>query len=152
MRIDEAWRLGLDAIAITDHIEYQPHKDYIPTNRNRRFELVKKRAAEKGILLPRGAEITRDTPPGHFNGIFQENIDPIETDSFRNAVKTASVQRAFVFWNHQGRKGPEKGSWRDVHTTILDNGWLHGMEVANGGSYDPDAHQWCLDSGLHHVG
>ncbi len=35
VRVDEALRLGLDAIAITDHIEYQPHKDDIPTNHNR---------------------------------------------------------------------------------------------------------------------
>ena len=34
-RVDEAVREGLDAIAITDHIEYQPHKDDIPTNHGR---------------------------------------------------------------------------------------------------------------------
>ena len=28
-RVGEAWRDGLDALAITDHIEYQPHKDFI---------------------------------------------------------------------------------------------------------------------------
>ena len=26
VRVDEAWQEGLDALAITDHIEYQPHK------------------------------------------------------------------------------------------------------------------------------
>ncbi len=26
VRVDEAWREGPDAISITDHIEYQPHK------------------------------------------------------------------------------------------------------------------------------
>lgn len=152
VRIDEAWRLGLDAIAITDHIEYQPHKDDIPTSHNRPYELVKKRAADKGILLPRGAEITRDTPPGHFNGIFLRDVDPLETNSFREVVKRATEQGGFVFWNHQGWKGSEKGSWRGVHTTILENGWLHGMEVANGNSYYPDAHQWCLDRGLTMLG
>jgi len=34
-RVTEAVRQGLDAIAITDHIEYQPHKDDIPTNHGR---------------------------------------------------------------------------------------------------------------------
>ena len=36
-RVDEAWREGLDAISITDHIEYQPHKKDIPTNHNRSY-------------------------------------------------------------------------------------------------------------------
>lgn len=40
IRIDEAWRQGLDVISITDHIEYQPHQDDIPTNHNRPYELV----------------------------------------------------------------------------------------------------------------
>jgi len=32
VRVDEAWREGLDAIAITDHVEYHPHKEDIPPN------------------------------------------------------------------------------------------------------------------------
>jgi len=35
VRVDEAWREGLDVISITDHMEYQPHKQDIPTNHNR---------------------------------------------------------------------------------------------------------------------
>jgi len=34
IRAEEAWREGLDAIAITDHIEYQPHKEDLPKNLN----------------------------------------------------------------------------------------------------------------------
>ena len=29
MRVNEAWQQGLDAIAITDHIEYRPFKDMV---------------------------------------------------------------------------------------------------------------------------
>lgn len=152
VRIDEAWRLGLDAIAITDHIEYQPHRDDIPTNHNRPFVLVQERAQERGLLLPRGTEITRDTPPGHFNGIFLDDVDPVDTTNFVDAVKAANEQDGFVFWNHQGWKGPELGRWMDVHTLLLTNGWLHGMEVANADEYYPDAHQWCLDHGLTMLG
>ena len=35
VRVEEAWRHGLDAIAITDHIEYQRFREDINTNRNR---------------------------------------------------------------------------------------------------------------------
>lgn len=34
-RVGEAWVNGLDAMAITDHIEYQRHKDDMPKNLNR---------------------------------------------------------------------------------------------------------------------
>jgi 3',5'-nucleoside bisphosphate phosphatase len=40
----------------------------------------------------------------------------------------------------------------DVHTKLLENKWLHGMEIANGASYYPRAHQWCLDRGLTMMG
>ena len=29
VRVQEAWQEGLDAIAITDHLEYRPHKDIV---------------------------------------------------------------------------------------------------------------------------
>ena len=40
VRSEEAWREGLDAIAITDHIEYQPHAADLPTSHDRSFEIA----------------------------------------------------------------------------------------------------------------
>jgi len=70
VRLQEAWSEGLDFIAITDHIEHAPHKEDVIVNHNRPWELVKEKAAENNIGLIKGAEITRSTPPGHFNAIF----------------------------------------------------------------------------------
>ena len=81
-----------------------------------------------------------------------KDINPLETDRFLDAIKQANEQGGFVFWNHQGWQGSEKGRWLDVHTTIYKNGWLHGMEVCNGESYYPDAHQWCLEKNLTMMG
>ena len=39
VRVDEAYREGLDAIALTEHIEYLPHKKDIVADHNRSFEL-----------------------------------------------------------------------------------------------------------------
>lgn len=117
VRVKEAWRQGLDVIAVTDHVEYQPHKDDVPTNHDRPYELAAGRAKEMNLLLPKGAEITRDTPPGHFNAIFLEDVARLETEGFVDAVKRANEQGAFVFWNHHGWKGPEKGRWLEAHTT-----------------------------------
>lgn len=54
VRVDEAEREGLDAISITDHIEYQPHEQDIPTNHGRSYEIALRLAKEKNILLIRG--------------------------------------------------------------------------------------------------
>jgi hypothetical protein len=152
VRVDEAWRQGLDAIAITDHIEYQPHKDDIPTKHNRPYELAAGNSRSRNVLLARGTEITRDTPPGHFNAIFLQDVQPLDTEDILDAVKHANEQGAFLMWNHQAWKGEEKGRWLDVHTTMYDKKWLHGMEVCNGDSYYPTAHQWCLDKNLTMMG
>lgn len=151
-RVNEAWRQGLDVISITDHIEYQPHKADLPTNHARPYELASGTARQKNIVLIRGAEITRDTPPGHFNAIFLNDIKPVETPEFVDAIKNAAQQEAFIFWNHQGWKGEEAGRWLDVHTQLHENKWIHGMEVANGDGYHPTAHKWCMEKGFTMLG
>lgn len=152
VRIDEAEREGFDAIAISDHIEYQPHKKDIPTNHNRPHAIAGERAKEKNILLIKAAEITRATPPGHYNALFLKNIDLLDTPEFLDVIETANEQKAFVFWNHHAWKGPERGKWRDIQTKMVEKKWLHGMEVANGEAYYPSAHAWCLEKNLTMIG
>lgn len=152
VRVDEAWRIGLDMIVISDHIEYQPHADDIPTQHERPYELARGAAATRGILLAKGAEITRDTPPGHFNAVFLRAIDPVDTPEFLDAIRVANEQGAFVFWNHQAWQGEEAGTWRDVHQTMFENEWFQGMEVYNSGTYYPTAHRWCVEKGLTMLG
>jgi hypothetical protein len=152
VRVAEAWRQGLHAIAISDHVEYQPHKDDVPTNHERPFQLAEGPAKAHNLLLAKAAEITRDTPPGHFNAIFLKDVKPLDTKDFLEAIQRANEQGAFVFWNHQGWQGPEKGRWMDVHTTMYEKKWFQGMEVCNGDEYYPDAHKWCLDKKLTMLG
>jgi hypothetical protein len=147
VRVDEAWREGLDAISITDHIEYQPHKQDIPTNHNSPYKIALSQAKEKNILLIKGTEITRETPPGHFNAIFIQDANSLDTKDLFDVMKAAAKQNAFVFWNHPGWQ-PEHKGWFDTHTTLYENKWMHGIEVVNGDSYYPEAHQWCLEKNL----
>ena len=148
VRIDEAWREGLDAIAITDHIEYQPHEKDVPTEYNRSYEIAEPYARGRNILLIKAAEITRDTPPGHFNAIFLNDNTLLVKNDFLDAVKEAFDQDGFVFWNHPGWKGLELGSWRDVHTKLYENHWMKGIEVCNGETYYPEAHAWAVEKHL----
>lgn len=148
VRVDEAWREGLDAIAITDHIEYQPHRDDVPTNHNRPYELARDLARSKNLLLVRGAEITRETPPGHHNAILVEDIDPLDTPEFFDVFAEAARQNAFVFWNHPGWQGPEKGQWSDSQARLLKRKHLHGIEVCNGAHYYKNGHKEAMNRDL----
>ncbi len=151
VRVDEAWREGLDAISITDHIEYQPHKGDVPKNLNRPYAIALARAKERGILLVRGTEITRDTPPGHFNALFIEDAEPLDTNDLLDAMAAATKQGAFIWWNHPGWK-PDKKGWLDIHTTLYEKKYLRGIEVVNGDDYDTEAHQWALEKNLTMLG
>jgi hypothetical protein len=142
IRVEEAWREGLDAISITDHVEYHPHEDDVITNHNRPFELAEPEAAKYGLMLIKGAEITRDQPFGHFNAIFLNDIDPLDVEDEMESLGNAAAQGAFLFWNHPGDQ------WYPIQTEILEKGWMHGIEVVNGNTYYPEVHRRALEKGL----
>jgi histidinol phosphatase-like PHP family hydrolase len=84
-RVDEADLEGLAGIALTDHLEWQPHRDDIPNpDRNRSFNLAvaeAKTLAESTHHLPvvviNGTEITRGVPPGHLNAVFLKDVNAL---------------------------------------------------------------------------
>jgi hypothetical protein len=152
VRVDEAFRQGLDAIALTDHIEYQPHAKDVPTKFARPYEIAADSARQRGILLIRGAEITRDTPPGHHNALFLSDIDALNTKELGAVFDAAAAQHAFVFWNHPGWKGPEKGKWGEVQQSLYDKKQLQGIEICNEGWYDENAHRDAVEKKLTVVG
>jgi 3',5'-nucleoside bisphosphate phosphatase len=154
IRVEEAWREGLDAISITDHIEYRPFQKDVVSDHNRAFELAKPLADRVGVMMIHGTEITRSMPPGHFNALFIEDANKLEEESWQDALKAAKEQNAFIIWNHPGwrRQQPDTTLWFDEHTWLLENGMMHGIEVVNGSEYYPEAHQWCLDKNLTMIG
>lgn len=154
IRIEEAWREGLDAIAFTDHIEYQPHKKDVNTDKNRSFEVAQQSAKTWDILLIKGSEITRKMPPGHSNAIFLSNCNALDTNEYVEAFKAAKSQGAFIFWNHPdwSKQQPDTTLWFNEHTQLYIEGMLNGIEVVNGDAYSPIAHQWCIDKKLTIIG
>jgi 3',5'-nucleoside bisphosphate phosphatase len=153
VRVEEAWRNGLDAIAISDHVEYLPHHADIPTNFGRSFQLARAAAAPLGIIVIQAAEITRSEPPGHMNALFLTNISVLDVKDYRVAVSNAALQGAFLFWNHPGWKQPDgKAVWYAEQGEFLENGYLHGLEIVNGTDYDPIVHGWAVEKKLAVVG
>lgn len=152
VRVDEAWREGLDAIAISDHVEHHLHKADVVENLNRPQEIAAGRAVERNILLIRGGEITPATPPGHHNAIFLKDVNALVADDFYTQVDQAALQNAFIFWNHPGWQGAERGKWGEAQDRLLKEKKLHGVEVCNGAMNYVDAHRYALEHDLTVVG
>lgn len=151
VRAEEAWRQGLDAIAITDHIEYQPHKADVNTNHNRSYEIAKGAGDGLEVMVVKGSEITRSMPPGHLNAIFLKDSSLLAVKTWTNALQAAADQGAFIFWNHPGWERQITNGlvlWYPEHTYLVGKGQLHGIEVVNGRDYYPEAHRWAIEHNL----
>jgi len=154
IRLQEAWTEGLDAFALTEHIEYQPHKNDLTTDHNRSHDIIKEDAKKNNLILVKGSEVTRNTPPGHFNAIFindaSEFIESQDASLDRDAVMKAAGQGAFIFWNHPGWKPNIEGSyeWLNFIDDLYKNKAIHGIEVFNGFGFHMKALDWCVDKGL----
>ncbi len=156
IRVEEAARDGLDAISLTEHLEYQPHKKDIPhPDRNRAYQIASPIGKKNGVLVISGSEITRDMPPGHANAIFLKDSTKLVTDDPLDAYKEAGKQGAFIFWNHpnwvrQSKDGTAKLT--EMHKKLIADGLLHGIEVVNNEIYSDDAIQIALDNNLTMMG
>lgn len=79
IRVEEALRDGLDALAITEHLEWQPHRADLPhPDRNRAYEqaLASLPQGSNLILIP-GSEITREAPADHINAVFIKDANAL---------------------------------------------------------------------------
>ncbi|MFC7292878.1 Sb-PDE family phosphodiesterase [Hirschia litorea] len=139
IRVEEAHRDGLDALAITEHLEHQPKAADIPNpDRNRSYDVAVESlvsAGYNGLLIIRGAEVSRNMPPGHVNAVFLEDANALLVKDSIDAFKAAKKQGAFIFWNHpnwipQAPDGVARIT--EMHKDLISKGLLHGIEVANG--------------------
>ncbi len=147
VRVNEAWRQGLDAIAITDHIEYRPYKDIIKGDLNESFKIAKKRGDDIGFIVIHGTEITRSKPIGHLNALFVSDVNPMNTEDPLNAIDIATKQGAFIMWNHPGWPD-DKSTLYPVHEKLIKNNKIHGIEVHNYMEYYPISFDWCKNMNL----
>ena len=175
IRVAEAQRDGLDAIAITEHLEWQPHRKHLPhPDRNAAFQEAAAAAEGSDLLVINGSEITRDPPAGHMNAVFladanalvaavAEDADTDPTAYYqavaewpaREAVLAANDQGAFVFWNHawwSRQSANEPIVMTDFHADLAYLDKLHGIEIANGSMYHEGAHRVALAQDLTLIG
>ncbi len=152
IRVQEALMDGLDAISLTEHLEYQPHKADIPhPDRNRSYDIAIKEAANHDLIIVKGSEITRRMPPGHNNAIFISDPNKLLVDDSIQVFRDAKKQGAFIFWNHPAWTPQRKdgmASLTDVHRLLIREKLLDGIEVVNGSMYSDEALQIALDNNL----
>ena len=176
IRVAEALRDGLDALAITEHLEYQPHRGDIPhPDRNRAYEDAKAAAQDSELIVIRGSEITRNAPAGHINAVFLNDAnkllkvdnmpaDPGDVTAYyaaasewpaQMAVEAANAQQGFLFWNHPWWTRQQRDGITRInafHAANAQNGLLHGIEIANGSTYSEEAFQVALEHDLALIG
>ena len=152
IRVQEAIKDGLDVIALTDHLEYQPHASDIPhPDRNRGFEITSKAAEGSKLTVINGVEITRSMPPGHCNAIFIEDANKLNLEDVMEVFREAKNQNAFVFWNHPHWTAQQPdgiATLDEMHLELISEGLLHGIEIFNESTYSDEALQIALDHNL----
>ncbi len=157
MRVEEAVREGLDAIAITDHLEWNPHRADVPfPDQNRSYDIAVKAVEGRPLIVIRAAEITRRMPPekdepGHLNALFLQDANKLKQDDVVEVLREARRQDAFVTWNHPSwlRQTPD-GIARvtPLHQRLLDEKLIQGIEVVNSDEYSAESLQFALDHNL----
>ena len=169
VRVWEANKDRLDAMAITEHLEYQPYRKDIPhPDRNRAFELAakenKKGRERTDLLLIAGAEITRKYSPGHVNALFIDDANPLLTAknrkeetyiNARDALREAKAQQGFMIWNHPAWQNDFPDGVIKIskkQQALFDEGLIHGIEVANGEYFNDSSLQVALDHNLTIIG
>lgn len=142
MRVAEAWQEGLDAIAITDHIEYRPFKKVVIGDLNESFKIAKKYGDGIGFIVIQGTEITRKKPIGHLNALFINDANVMDVEDPLVAIDKALEQGAFIQWNHPGWPD-DKSTLYPVHEELLKANKIHAVEVLNYMESYPIAYDWC---------
>ena len=100
-RIYEAWQEGLDAIAITDHIEHRINKVILKGDLNESYKIAKKAADDMDFIVIPGAEITRSKPLGKFrlSRIQRKRQKRITERSLPCSYKMSILWRKKILWN-----------------------------------------------------
>jgi len=153
IRVEEARREGLDLIAMTEHLEYQPHAEDLPhPDRNRSFYIASEMInPEERLQVINGSEITREMPPGHINAVFVKDANKLLHKDSLTGIQEANKQNAFVFWNHpnwDAHRIDGIARLEPFHNFLISNKLLHGIEVVNETTFSEEALQIALDNDL----
>ena len=158
VHVQDAWRDGLDVIALTEHAEYTPHAADVKVDIGRSYVVAKPLADQLGLILVPGVEITKPDPlkaprvlpegSAHFNALFVTDATALHVpDDLMEALRRAKAQNAFVFWNHP-RFRVSRARWFAPVARAFDAGLFAGMELVNGPDFYDEAYPWIAERRL----
>jgi hypothetical protein len=156
VHVREAWRDGIDVVSLTDHREYRPHAADLAGGAMRAYELARPLAAQLGVLLVPGVEITRPVPghaspwpvgSAHFNALFVTDEEPLAAPDLAAALGAARAQGAFITWNHPQFMG-RPARWFAHVNEVFERHLFEGIEIVNGDEYSAEAFGWALERHL----
>jgi predicted metal-dependent phosphoesterase TrpH len=147
IRVQEAWMEGLDVIAMTDHIEYRPHKSIVVADHNESFNIAKREGDRLGIIVIKGSEITRSKPLGHLNALFIKDANALDVKDPMQAIDIAEAQGAYIIWNHPGWPD-NKSTFYDVHGELIKAGKIDAYEAYNYMESYPLTFDWYSQYGI----
>lgn len=173
-RVSEAWRDGLDIIAITDHyegllgvkrffdvtvpyhegtsIKYQTARqsngikvDFNVIHREAEKQLEKKKYP---MLLIKGCEMGRNAKThGHFNCLFIKEPNTLYNKDVKVAFRRVHEQGGIVIHNHPAwmRDTSDK---TEFHEEAYGEGLIDGVEIVNNQTFYPHMVRRCIDEKL----
>lgn len=147
VRVQEAWTEGLDAIAITDHIEYRPFKDIVQADLNESYNIARREGDRCGLIVIKGTEITRSKPLGHLNALFITDANVMDVEDPLQAVEIADAQGAYIIWNHPGWPD-NKSTFYPVHGELIKAGKIDAYEAYNYMESYPLTFDWYAEYGI----
>lgn len=159
-RIHEAWRDGLDVIAVTDHMSVKVYEDKagVPTPEKDKVKRGKRPAqavkdavslaGNYGILAIPGVEITGNAKTlGHFNALFTtNNLEIFDYDPMQ-AIRNARKQGALIMQNHPGWRQSTLEQTQFVNDVYAEK-LVDGIELMNGYYFYPRALQTAKENKL----
>ena len=173
-RVKEAWKDGLDIVAITDHYEgllgvkrffdatTPYHEDtsikYLTARQangikvdfnaihNEAEKLLEK--SKYPMLLIKGCEMGRNAKThGHFNCLFLQNTNIVYDLDLAKAFCKVKEQGGFIIHNHPGWKR-ETTDKTEFHEKVYGEGLIDGIEVVNNKTFYPHMVRRCVDEKL----
>jgi hypothetical protein len=143
-RVAEAWRDGLDAIAITDHSGGGRNKEILKPDLNLPQALARPLAGQLGVLLVPGVEVAQGLT--HCNALFIKDANAVDGMDLLPALRKLRAQGAYLLWNHPGWRRP--AIWYPDIDAAYGEKLIDGFEIVNDSEIYPDTLAWSEEKEL----
>ncbi len=143
-RLSEAWRDGLDAIAISDHSGGGRNRAVLKPDLNVPHQLASPLARQLGLLLVPAVEVAQGLT--HCNALFIKDANEVDKMELLPALRKLRAQGAFILWNHPGwRRAPV---WYPDIDAAHKEGLIDGFEIVNDKETYPETFAWAEEKKL----